>query len=591
MKLRIKSSLKMKKLKIFIVLIILIWCFSPKLQNTTFIFDEQYAKDNQNILIHSSASSSETVQWMRLWAKSGDMAGLGVAIDSSDNVYTIGKSGHLFMDDNIHKIFLVKYDSSGVQQWNYTWVSPLWGDAALAVDSTDNVYLAGNLPENIILVKFDSSGVQLWNRTIYKYNGRLGVDSSDNVYIAGTVDTQKGFKIYLEKYDSFGIKQWNLTWGSDYVDSECNGVAIDSSDNVYLTGRRITSPVFNINMLLVKFNSSGAELWSRTWGGSERESADGIAVDSFDNVYLAGYTESFGSHDVVLVKYHSSGVLQWFRTWGGSERDWASGVAIDSSGVLYLVGGTESFGVQGHPKMVLLKYNSSGSFQWYRILTGDEANGVSVDSSDNVYISGEILWGRTVTVKFVVSNITINFPSQFSFYGSITPTFDISTFDSNLDSTWYTLDGGIVNITFSGSTGVINQAEWDKQKDGVVDIRFFMNNTMGKEEYVEVSVIKDTYSPKVTIISPLQNEKFGSKPPSYKFSIVEPNFELFWIELNGESIFMFGAIPEDLSEVSGTLSQYFWDRLPQGEINVTFYAKDFTGKIGTASVVVIKSIP
>ncbi len=45
-----------------------------------------------------------------------------------------------------------------------------------------------------------------------------------------------------------------------------------------------------------------------------------VVVDSSDNVYVGGYTDSFGagSYDSLLIKYDSSGNQQWNHTWGGS---------------------------------------------------------------------------------------------------------------------------------------------------------------------------------------------------------------------------------------------------------------------------------
>ncbi len=94
-------------------------------------------------------------------------------------------------------------------------------------------------------------------------------------------------------------------------------------------------------------------------------------------------------------------------------------------------------------------------------------------------------------MKYTTSKIAINTPSQFDFFSSVAPNFDISTFDPNINSTWYTLDGGTVNVSFSGLSGSINQTEWAKQGNGMVLIRFYANNTMGREDYVELSVIKN----------------------------------------------------------------------------------------------------
>jgi len=79
--------------------------------------------------------------------------------------------------------------------------------------------------------------------------------------------------------------------------------------------------------------------WFLTWGGSDSDYGNCIAMDSSDNIYFAGYAGSFGSGgDMCLVKYNSSGFQQWNRTWGGSDMDWGKGIVIDSSGNIYITG-------------------------------------------------------------------------------------------------------------------------------------------------------------------------------------------------------------------------------------------------------------
>ncbi|MHA2125146.1 MAG: outer membrane protein assembly factor BamB family protein [Promethearchaeota archaeon] len=565
---KIKTTQKLKDKKIYLVIFILIGCFNLKLRENTPLLNEIDSNPNIDFIFQSSASNSSTIEWLRLGDWRGGVGGKGVAVDSSDNVYILGHKGYLDYVWNKVENFLVKYDSSGEQQWKYKWDADyLEANGGVAVDSGDNIYVAGGRSEGY-LIKFDSSGQQLWNCTWsgewgdggYVPNRVVVVDSSNNVYLAGSQ--------VLVKYDSSGVQQWNRT--NDY---EIIGVAVDSSDDLYLAGSQI----------LGKYDNSGEQQWIRT---SDYE-IEGVTVDSSDNVYLTGSIDIFevGSTDIFLVKYDSSGVQQWYRTWDGSDYDEGSGVVVDSFDNVYLTGSMNSVGA-GENGMVLIKYDSSGEQQWDYIL-GDMkgsgyGNGVAVDSSDNVYIAGSMLWGKTVLVKHIISNITINSPKQLDFFGNIPPSFDISTFDSN--STWYSLDGGLVNKTFSGSIGSIDQAEWDKQADGVVFIRFYMNNTLGKEEFVEVSVIKDTVKPKITIISPIQNQTYGYEPPSYIFSIEESNFQSYWIG-------SWDFVPDNISQVSKTISQSDWYQTPQGEVSITIYAEDITGKIGSATITFFKSVP
>ncbi len=61
----------------------------------------------------------------------------------------------------------------------------------------------------------------------------------------------------------------------------------------------------NADAFLVKYSTSGVPLWNTTWGGINWDIGNAIAVDSENNVYLCGYTASFGagSDDAFLVKY------------------------------------------------------------------------------------------------------------------------------------------------------------------------------------------------------------------------------------------------------------------------------------------------
>ena len=76
----------------------------------------------------------------------------------------------------------------------------------------------------------------------------------------------------------------------------------------------------------------------------------------------------------------------------------------------------------------------------------------------------------------------------------MTPTFSISIVESNLDKTWYSLNGG-TNITFTGLTETINQALWDALPEGNVIIRFYANDTFGRIGFQEVTVVKAISQP------------------------------------------------------------------------------------------------
>ncbi|GAG37804.1 unnamed protein product, partial [marine sediment metagenome] len=55
------------------------------------------------------------------------------------------------------------------------------------------------------------------------------------------------------------------------------------------------------------------QAWNVTWGGTEIEETGNLAIDSLDNIYVAGLTRSFGNGEaeIFLVKYDTSGHQIW----------------------------------------------------------------------------------------------------------------------------------------------------------------------------------------------------------------------------------------------------------------------------------------
>ncbi len=182
--------------------------------------------------------------------------------------------------------------------------------------------------------------------------------------------------------------------------------------------------------------------------------------------------------------------------------------------------------------------------------------------------------------------IAIISPTINQVYGFNAPDFVIVINDSSsINSTWYTIDGGSTNYTFSGLTDFINQSRWGQKEDGALTIRFYANDSLGNLGFEDVNVIKDTTAPKITIHAPTINQTFGSMAPDFNISIVEENLYLTWY-----------IIQENLTEynftvLDGTFDQNAWNTTLEGQITITFYAQDSAGNIGTEIVIVIKRIP
>lgn len=131
---------------------------------------------------------------------------------------------------------------------------------------------------NIITsLKVSNSFTTNWSRTWggidYEYGYGVEVDWSGNVYLVGTTFSfgEGGSDMVLVKYNNKGEKQWNVTWGGIY-DDQGGGIAIDNSQNLYIVGSTNSSGEGGFDIVLVKYNIFGVEIWNRTWGGIKKES-------------------------------------------------------------------------------------------------------------------------------------------------------------------------------------------------------------------------------------------------------------------------------------------------------------------------------
>ena len=153
-------------------------------------------------------------------------------------------------------------------------------------------------------VKYDSTGQELW---VARYNGpgngeddavAIASDSSGNVYVTGvSLGSGTGLFDYATiKYDSAGQEQWVARYSLPASDLAV-AIAVDGSGNVYVTGRSTGLGTFP-DYATVKYDSAGQEQWVARYNGPGNggDFANGIAVDASGNVYVTGGSEDSGGY-------------------------------------------------------------------------------------------------------------------------------------------------------------------------------------------------------------------------------------------------------------------------------------------------------
>lgn len=241
----------------------------------------------------------------------------------------------------------------------------------------------------------------------------ITVDAKGYIYVTGVSAYPYGefdwtaYTATTIKYDPNGRRLWAARYKGG-GDSEPKDIAVDTAGNVYITGYRSgkVAGVFNVDILTIKYNARGKQLWARKYNGpykdKPRDSSDlgeAIAVDADGNVYVGGSsTDQQGHNDYVTIKYDRSGGCLWTRRFIGDisgdqyAESNAKGIAIDASGNVYVTG--ESARSGGPFVYATVKYNASGDELWvhrYKASKGHDsrARAIVLDSAGNAYVHGE----------------------------------------------------------------------------------------------------------------------------------------------------------------------------------------------------------
>ncbi len=213
--------------------------------------------------------------------------------------------------------------------------------------------------------------------------------------------------------------------GKGYEIANC--VKVDAFGNNYIVGHFFSDTLIfgnttltnkgSINddgdIFIAKCDANGNVLWVKSAGGIGDDRAFSIALDTFGNIYIAGYyswspTITFDSitltggdyANIFLAKYNVDGNVLWVKSAGGTSNVQANSIIVDASGNIYMTGffrsSTITFGSftltnSGYDDIFLTKYNTNGDVLWAKKAGGtnrDEANSVSVDALGNAYITG-----------------------------------------------------------------------------------------------------------------------------------------------------------------------------------------------------------
>lgn len=353
----------------------------------------------------TKTAENGTSNWVKSFGGSGSDRGLDVAVDESGNVYVCGFyktsinfGGGVSISSNANSQdgFLAKFDGSGNIIWAKSFGSSGQVDQAngIAVDGSGNVIVTGQFSgdadfdglslsslggsTDVCTAKYNSSGDVQWAKKGSGDNLDKGIavstDAQGNAYVTGQFSGDIEFDnsysntiqnaLFLIKYNSAGDEEW-FRWagGTDQAISSDIKVVGSSVFFVGDFGSQITffggsgSPNIQSNfsnaVFLASYSTSGSFGFGESMGSESPVSARGLDVNN-GQIAVAGWFEctfnelsdeygevtfnNLGGRDVFVMRYTSSGSFQWARNFGSKQTEMAYDVALLSDGIEVVVG-------------------------------------------------------------------------------------------------------------------------------------------------------------------------------------------------------------------------------------------------------------
>lgn len=235
--------------------------------------------------------------------------------------------------------FIAKLSNSGVWQWVRTNGGiDGYRDNRITVDDENNIYVAGGFQgtktfgsttltsfgsSDIYVTKYNTSGDFIYAVQAGSYlddrANDIAFDHENHLYVTGEFKAEAAFgndtinnnggdedrDIFVAKISKEGVWDWAKKAGSDSGGDRGNGVAVNNTGNIFVTGQfknkakfggdlEVDSETDSVQVFVAAIDSLGKWRWVLEGGGIDYDRGNGIACDEDCNVYVDGfYANSF----------------------------------------------------------------------------------------------------------------------------------------------------------------------------------------------------------------------------------------------------------------------------------------------------------
>ncbi len=296
--------------------------------------------------------------------------------NGTDEVYVLktDKLGKMIFDNSYGS----KYHDRGrsicsLEDGNFIITGESW-------NGFDNIY--GR--DNIFLLKIDKRGKIIWQKALYQPQKDQGFCvkelSDNNLFVVGyTMSFANIGSIYVIKTDKEGEKLWEKTfitdsvdYGFDFVELQNNDLLILGNAGGFFNSVQNDYRTHDADIKLIKLDSDGNTIWSKLWGEDKHDLARQIIQATDNEFFIIGSTQtnSAGSFDILLLKIDEQGDEIWNKTYGGESFDYGQAIDITSDKeFLYIAGVVDTEDETAETDIFVLKTDLFGNEIWSHTIT------------------------------------------------------------------------------------------------------------------------------------------------------------------------------------------------------------------------------
>lgn len=280
-------------------------------------------------------------------------------------------------------------------EWNRLYTTHEFYESTWVEHTNEGGYIIlGRASRNIWMIKTDGIGHEQWSRTIQGDEpiiGQVISQTTDGGYIiiggTATIHGQYNNSLLI-KTDIEGNELWSKIFGGSQRDLFLSGQQTNDSGYILAGDTRSFGSKNDSQIWLLKTDESGTEQWNTTYGNGSGNSIQQTTDSGYIIVGTAPGNKTFS--DIFLLKTDFYGKTQWKKTYGGSNWDLGHSVQQTSDGGYIIFGISYRDIADGHAVSLLIKTDSQGNEVWnktFRKGENDDIQGYCVrQTNDDGYI-------------------------------------------------------------------------------------------------------------------------------------------------------------------------------------------------------------